>query len=459
MSAGPAVSMLGVIDPATGERFTEVPLCSEAELDAAFAAAADAFPAWAADEDERRRLLRELADVIPAHADELTELLVSESGKPAPVAAIEVQSARAWLEWLADVDIPAEVIADDDAARIEMVRRPHGVVAAIAPWNFPISMLVVKAGPALRAGNTVVAKPSPFTPLSSLRLGEIMKDVLPDGVLDVVVGDDDLGEAMVRHPVPRKVSFTGSIAAGKAVAGAAAPDLKRVTLELGGNDAAILLDDVDVESMVPAVLARAYFNAGQTCAIPKRIYAPAQRFDEIVDAFAAAAEAITLGVDMGSLSTKPQFDRVCALVRDAIDAGGKAVTGGAPAGEGFYFQPTIFTSLDDDQQLVAEEQFGPALPILPYRSVDDAVARANDTMYGLCGSVWGADLDRAREVARRLECGVSYVNSHGVHRPTLPIPGAKWSGLGAEHGMEGLLEYTQPRVLFAPSSTIDTALE
>jgi acyl-CoA reductase-like NAD-dependent aldehyde dehydrogenase len=463
MSATTDPKTLGVVNPATGRQFTEVPVCTPGELDAAFAAAAAAFPAWAADEDERRRLLRQLAVAIPAAGDELVELLVSESGKPAKLAATEVRAAETWLNWLADVDIPRELIADDAVARIEIARRPIGVVAAIVPWNFPISMMTVKLAPALRAGNTVVAKPSPFTPLSALRVGEIMREVLPEGVFQVVVGDDDLGAAMTQHPVPRKVTFTGSIASGKAVAAAAGADLKRATLELGGNDAAILLDDIDVAAIVPAVATRAFFNTGQTCAIPKRIFAPARIFDEVVDAFAAAADATKLGTgpdaDMGPLSTLPQYERIQELTAEALGDGATAVTGGGPLdGDGYWFAPTIVTNARSGQRLVDEEQFGPVLPILPYESVDEALRIANDTMFGLCGSVWGADVERAREVAARLECGVAYVNAHGVHRPNMPMGGAKWSGLGAEHGMAGLLEFTDRQVLFQAPGPINTAL-
>jgi acyl-CoA reductase-like NAD-dependent aldehyde dehydrogenase len=263
--------------------------------------------------------------------------------------------------------------------------------------------------------------------------------------------------------VPRKVSFTGSISAGKSVAAAAGADLKRVTLELGGNDAAILLDDIDIDAIVPAVFARAFFNTGQTCAIPKRIYAPAPIYDQVVDAFVACAERVKLGTgpdaEMGPLSTKPQYERVCELVAEAISDGAMAVVGGGPIeGEGFWFQPTIFTGARDEQRIVAQEQFGPALPILRYETIDEALRRANATMYGLCGSVWGTDLERARAIASRLECGVAYVNSHGVHRPSAPVAGIKWSGVGAEHGLEGLLEFTDPQIMFQTRVPVATAI-
>jgi acyl-CoA reductase-like NAD-dependent aldehyde dehydrogenase len=451
--------VLEVINPATGQTIAEVPECTAAELDQAFADAAAAQRAWAGDETRRRRALRELAKAIPAAADELASLLSSESGKPASLARMEAVAARMWLEWLAEVEIPTELIADDEKARIKMQHRPLGVVAAITPWNFPISSLVCKIGPALRAGNTVVAKSSPFTPLAARRLGEIMAGVLPPGVVQVIAGGDRVGELMVRHPVPRKVSFTGSISAGKAVATTAGADLKRLTLELGGNDAAILLDDIEINAIVPAVLQRAFFNAGQTCAIPKRIYAPAAIYDDVLAAFAAGAEAIELGTDMGPLSTRPQYERICALVSEAIAGGATPVAGGGPVDDGgYWFEPTVLTGARDEGRIVAEEQFGPVVPILRYDSLDEAVERANATMYGLCGSVWGTDTDRAREVAQRLECGVAYVNSHGVHRPSAPVLGSKWSGLGVEHGVAGLLEFTQPQVVFEAAAPVSGAI-
>ncbi|HTX07888.1 MAG TPA: aldehyde dehydrogenase family protein [Solirubrobacteraceae bacterium] len=456
-------AVLEVINPATGRCIAEVPECTPAELDEAFATAAAAQPAWAADEASRRALLRDLAQAIPAAADELVPLLSSETGKPSALPEQEVMAARMWLDWLAGVEIPTELLADDAQARIEVQRRPLGVVAAITPWNFPISSLVCKIGPALRAGNTVVAKSSPFTPLAARKLGEVMNEILPPGVVQIIAGGDHLGELMSRHPVPRKVSFTGSISAGKAVAASAGRDLKRVTLELGGNDAAILLDDVDIDTIVPAVLARAFFNTGQTCAIPKRIYAPAAIYDEVVDAFGAAADAIKLGTgpdaQMGPLSTRPQFERVCELVAETIAAGASAIAGGGPVeGDGFWFQPTILTGTRDEQRIVAQEQFGPALPILRYDSIEEALSRANATMYGLCGSVWGADTARARDVAVGLECGVAYVNSHGVHRPSSPMLGSKWSGVGVEHGVAGLLEFTERQVVFEAPAPISVAI-
>jgi acyl-CoA reductase-like NAD-dependent aldehyde dehydrogenase len=444
-------TVFGVVDPSTGEVFAEAPDCSPEQLDAAFAAAAAASTAWAADDAGRRAALLELADRIEAARPELGAILSAETGKPTPLAERETQSGAAWLRHFAGVEIPRTVLQDDDNALIEVAYKPLGVVAAIVPWNFPLSsVLTGKLAPALRAGNTVVVKPSPFTPLATLRLGEILAEILPPGVVNVVTGGDELGVAITRHPVPRKVAFTGSIEAGKAVASAAGADLKRVTLELGGNDAAVLLDDVEPRAVARAVLSRAFYNVGQTCAVPKRIYAPAGLFDEIVSAFADEAAGYVLGTDLGPLSTRPQYERVCELVAEALAGGATAVTGGRPVdGPGFFFEPTIVTGATDDMRIVAEEQFGPALPILPYDDVDEAIERANATMYGLCGSVWSSDFGRARETATRLECGVTYVNSHGIHQPSIPMRGTKWSGVGVEHGLEGLLELTEKQVVYA----------
>jgi acyl-CoA reductase-like NAD-dependent aldehyde dehydrogenase len=299
-----------------------------------------------------------------------------------------------------------------------------------------------------------VLKPSPFTPLAVLRLGEILNQLLPAGVVSVVSGDDALGAAMASHPLVRKISFTGSIAAGKQVALAAAGDLKRLTLELGGNDAAILLDDVDLLTAVPALFGAAIFNTGQVCAIPKRIFVPDRIYHDAVDAFATAAEAITLGAgdagQMGPLSTRPQFDRVSRLVAAAIADGAEAVTGGAALDRpGYFFPPTVLTGVREGQAVVDEEQFGPVLPIMGYSDLDEAVERANGTMYGLCGSVWSGDPEAAAAVAERLDCGVAYINAHGDLPPQMPFFGAKWSGLGVENGLDGLLDFTQAQVVYA----------
>jgi acyl-CoA reductase-like NAD-dependent aldehyde dehydrogenase len=448
-----------VVDPALGTVTAQAPDCTPEQLDRAVVAAARAQREWRADEDGRRKAMLALADAIVAAAEELSLTLSRETGKPLAVAGAEPAICAAWLQYYAGLQIPRELLQDDGNARIELAQRPLGVVAAITPWNFPLGLAMWKIAPALLAGNTVVLKPSPFTPLASLLLGEISQPVLPPGVLNVVTGGDRLGADLVAHAVPRKVTFTGSVAGGKSVAVSAAADLKRVTLELGGNDAAILLPDADLASAVPALAGTAFFNTGQACALPKRIFAPGQLYDEVVEAFAAAAAAITVGppsdpaAQLGPLSTRPQFERVKGLAEDAVRRGGRVAAGGHPGpGPGFFFEPTIIADVADSAPLVAEEQFGPVLPILRYTTVDEAVERANDTTFGLCGSAWGTDLDRAMAVAERLECGTTFVNTHADLLPTIPFGGSKWSGLGHENGLAGLLAFTEPQVVHLKKS-------
>lgn len=443
-----------VVDPATGRSAGRAPDCTVAQLGAAIEAADVAGRGWRSDEAARRQAMLALADALLAASDELTSTLVSETGKPLPIAAAEPVICATWLQVFAGMEIPRRVLQDDDTALIEVAHRPLGVVGAITPWNFPLGLAMWKIAPALLAGNTVVLKPSPFTPLSSLVMGRIMGEVLPPGVVNTVSGGVELGRTLVSNPIPRKITFTGSVAGGKNVATTAAADLKRVTLELGGNDAAILLPGVDVAAATRGVLTKAFFNTGQACALPKRVYVPDAIYEETVEAFAAAASAVVVGdpraegTQMGPLSTRPQYERVSALAAEAVAKGGRVVAGGSPVdGPGFFFQPTIVADVEEGLALVDEEQFGPVLPILRYSEVDDAVRRANDTMFGLCGSVWGPDEAAARAVAERLECGTTFVNTHADLLPTVPFGGAKWSGVGVENGVDGLLAFTEQQVV------------
>jgi acyl-CoA reductase-like NAD-dependent aldehyde dehydrogenase len=331
-----------------------------------------------------------------------------------------------------------------------VVRRPLGVVAAITPWNFPLTLAFWKIAPALLAGNTMVLKPSPFTPLSTLKVAELLRDVLPPGVLNVVSGGDELGAWMTSHPMPRKISFTGSIETGKKVAASAAPDLKRVTLELGGNDPAIVLDDADPATVAKAIFAGAFNNNGQVCSAIKRVYVPEALYDDVVDALAVHAKAVKVGdgtdpeSKLGPINNAPQFERVKELVADAISQGARAVTGGhAMDRPGYFFEPTILAGLSDGTRIVDEEQFGPALPVISYRDLGDAVDRANATHFGLSGSVWSADPDRAASVAAELECGTAWINTHLALSPQQPFGGFKWSGVGVENGPWGLAEFTE----------------
>jgi len=452
--ARPGSSTVGVINPAKGTAFTEVPNCTRAELDEAMAAAQKAFPAWSRDEAKRREVLNACAAAIQENVGRLAPLLTQEQGKPLPKAMEEIMGTSIWFQYTASLEIPTEVLQDDDARRVEIRRKPLGVVAAITPWNFPLILASWKIAPALLAGNTVVIKPSPYTPLTTVVLGEILRDVVPAGVLNVVSGGDELGSWMTSHPVPRKISFTGSVATGKKVAAAAAQDLKRVTLELGGNDAAILLPDIEPKEVAQKVFWGAFENNGQICSAIKRVYVHEKQYKSVVAELTALAKSVKVGdgmedgTQLGPINNEPQFKRVTELVEDAKRAGARIETGGHRLGnEGYFYAPTIVSDIKQGTRLVDEEQFGPALPVIAYKDVEEAVALANGTNYGLSGSVWSSDPKKGAEIAGRLESGTAWVNQHLAIAPNLPFGGAKWSGIGVENGPWGLLGFTEIQVV------------
>jgi acyl-CoA reductase-like NAD-dependent aldehyde dehydrogenase len=443
-----------VINPATEELYGTAREYAPADLDRVVAAARAAQVEWARDESVRRETLKRAAAAVAGAADVIAPILTAEHGRPLNQAVHEILGASVWLDYFADLELESSVIQDDEVARVEVVRRPLGVVAAITPWNYPLLLACWKLAPALRAGNTVVLKPSPYTPLSTLEMASVLASVLPEGVLNVVTGGDHLGARLVAHPAVSKVSFTGSIEAGRRVASSAAGDLKRVTLELGGNDAAIVLDDADPAVVAQSIFDAAFMNNGQVCSAIKRVYAPESLHDDLVAALADCAGAANVGdptheaTTLGPINNRAQFTRVKGLVADAIDRGGVAVAGGAALERpGYFFAPTIITGVAEGTALVDEEQFGPALPVMSYRNVDEAVERANGTHFGLSGSVWSSDADRAASVAARLECGTAWANAHLALAPHQPFGGFKWSGIGVENGPWGLESFSQLQVL------------
>ena len=448
-----------VLNPATEEVVAQCPRASAAQVDEAVAAARRAFPAWSATSDsERSAMVHAIADKIEAHGEELAQLLTLEQGKPVSGfagmgAGWEIGGTLAWCHATADLELPVEVIQDNDEARIEVHRKPLGVVGSITPWNFPLMIAIWHVMPALRTGNTVVIKPSEYTPLTTLRAVELINDLLPPGVLNIVTGDGSVGAAMSAHSDINKMVFTGSTATGKKIMASAAGTLKRVTLELGGNDAAIVLADTNVEEAAPKIFATAMLNNGQTCAALKRLYVHEDIYDDMCQALAAIAGSVTTGdgsgdVDFGPIQNKMQFDRVCELAREARDSGAKFLTGGEVTAERGYFYPvTIVADIPDDTRLVQEEPFGPILPILKFNDVEDALRRANDNSNGLGGSVWSSDVALASELAARLECGTAWVNGHAMIQPDAPFGGVKESGVGVEFGRYGLEEYTSIQTL------------
>ncbi|MEC4590076.1 aldehyde dehydrogenase family protein [Nitrospirillum amazonense] len=444
-----------VIDPATGEPFEAAPDASEAHLDLAVAAARAAFLSWRqVDAAARRAAMRAFADAIRAETEALAALLTREQGKPLTAARREVAVAADRIEGTAALDIGGGYLREGPQGPVRLDYVPMGVVGVIAPWNAPLILAMQMVAQALAAGNAVVVKPSPFTPLATLRLGEIAARALPAGLVNTLSGGDALGRWMTTHPGIDKIAFIGSTATGKKVMASAAATLKRVSLELGGNDAAIVLDDVDVAAIVPRLFTSAFVNSGQLCMAVKRVYAQAAIADALAEALAAEARRMRLGngleadIDLGPVQNRPQFDKVLAILQDARARGGRILAGGGALDRpGYFIAPTIVTGLAEGARLVDEEQFGPVLPILTVDTEEEAVARANATRFGLGASVWSGDQARAEAVARQLEAGTVWINGHGGATPDLPFGGFKESGIGRGMGVAGLRSYAEIRVV------------
>ncbi|HSZ50831.1 MAG TPA: aldehyde dehydrogenase family protein [Caulobacteraceae bacterium] len=445
---------MNVINPATEQVVSACPRASKEQLNAAVAAAKDAFPAWSRTPiDERKAVIAKIADVIQANASELARLLTQEQGKPIGDATMEVYGAAAFFRYFTSLDLPVKVIEDSPAKRVEARRKPLGVIAAIVPWNFPLILMAFKVPAALLAGNTVVLKPAATTPLATLRLGELIQDVVPPGVVNVIADANDLGGELTAHPDVRKVSFTGSTPTGKKVMAGAADALKRVTLELGGNDAAIVLGDVDPKAAAPKIFRGAFQNNGQVCIAVKRVYAHDSIYDELCAELARLADEAVIGdglqqgVQMGPLQNKMQFEKVKELLEDARKHG-KVIAGGVvPDQPGYFIRPTIVRDIADGTRIVDEEQFGPVLPVIRFSEAGDALTRANASPWGLGGSVWSNDAERAHALAEQMDSGTVWINHHGDLAPNIPFGGAKQSGVGVELGEEGLAEFTQLQVI------------
>jgi len=443
-------------NPATGEVIGDAAAGDSTNLDSAVAAATAAFDSWRlTSELARRDACRAVAKVCQDHAGELSKLLTLEQGKPLKGlgSEFELGGCAAWAGATADMSLPAKVLQDNESGRVEVHRVPIGVVGSITPWNWPLMIAIWHLVPAIRTGNTVVIKPSPFTPLSTLRLVELINEVLPAGVVNVISGGDELGAALSRHPAVRKMVFTGSTATGRKVMESAAASLKHLTLELGGNDAGIVLPGTDPKAIAERLFWGAFINSGQTCGALKRLYVHDSIYSAICDALVDIAKNVKMGDGMdvtnvlGPIQNERQFKRVIALVDEARAAGATILTGGRPAGRGYFYPVTLVADIKEGTRLVDEEQFGPVLPIIRYTDVDDAVRRANGTEYGLDASVWGHSRAAAERVAQQLEAGTVWINKHAEIAPHIPMGGIKSSGIGVEFGEEGLAAYTTIKVI------------
>jgi acyl-CoA reductase-like NAD-dependent aldehyde dehydrogenase len=448
-----------VLNPANGEAFATAPSASALQLDQAIAAASRAFADWRNTPfADRRAVVLKIIDLIRANQDELARLLTLEQGKPLAAAAAEVAATADYFTWFSTLSLDTEVRQDNAIRYVEVRREALGVVAVIVPWNFPLLLTAFKLPAALLAGNTVVLKPAPTTPLATLHLGRLIAQVVPPGVVNILSGGDELGPALTSHPMIRKVSFTGSTSTGKKVMASAAQHLARVTLELGGNDPAIVVDDVDLPSTVKGIFASAFGNSGQVCRAIKRVYVPRGIYKSFCDALGELAAASVVGdgmregVQFGPVQNATQFARLKELYIDAQRHGTVLPGGGPIGGAGYFFRPTIVKDIAHDSRIVREEQFGPILPVVAYDQLDEAIVMANDSEYGLAASIWSADSQAALRIATQIDAGTVWINKHVDRTPDLPIAGARQSGIGVELGIEGLHEFTQFKVINATSA-------
>ncbi len=452
-----------VINPATGTPFATVSDCSKDDVNQAVAAARAAFLPWSQlSYDERAEYLMKLAKVLEDNMPELMQLLTQETGKPMGGlngigSGMEVGGAIGWTQYTSTLRLEPEILQDGDGMRLEAHYKPLGVVASITPWNWPLMIAIWHIMPALLSGNTVVIKPSPFTPVATARFVALANQVLPAGVLNLVLGGPEIGATLTSHADVNKIIFTGSTATGRKIMETASATLKRLTLELGGNDAGIVLPDADVDSIANALFTNCFHNNGQTCAALKRLYVHDSLYDAVVSKLVEMANMVKVGngledgTELGPLQNINQLNIVKDLAKAAIEEGGTVVAGGKPIdGPGYFFEPTLVTGLTNGNRLVDEEQFGPIVPIIRYTDIDEVISLANQNSNGLGGSFWTSNIAKASELATRLECGSVWINDHGAVKPNAPFGGIKQSGMGVEFGEHGLREYTSLQTLHIP---------
>lgn len=448
-----ANATFSVLNPATEEVIAECPNASTEQVNEAIHSAKQALKVWQKDEGLRRRCLKQAAAALSKHRDEIAKLLTQEQGKPLAKAEAEVAWGISSFEEMAKFEIPVTVLEETPESKVAVYRRPIGVVAVITPWNFPFGIATKMAAPLL-LGNTVIVKPSPYTPLTTLLMGEILKDIFPAAVLNIVGGDNAVGSMITEHPDVRMIAFTGSVPTGINIAKVAANDLKRVSLELGGNDPAIVLKDADPKKIAEKVFWGAFSNSGQVCIAIKRLYLPKNLFNPMIDELIQLAKTTKIGngldagIAMGPLNNKMQLDKVKALVADAKQSNAEILVGDEGLeGPGYFYKPTLLTNVTEDIDIVRKEQFGPALPILSYDDEDEVIERANNTMMGLSASVWSDDLDKATHVAAQLQSGNARVNNVFESHALSPFGGFKHSGLGREGGDWSIAAFSEVQTM------------
>lgn len=443
------------INPATEEAICDYPLGTREHLDAAVGAARRAFPAWSGTPlAQRQQMVSRLSDLIEEHQEAFIRLLITEQGKGRAAAQWEIGGSIHWFREIAKQALPDDVIQQQGEDQVITRHTPIGVVGGITPWNFPLLLAVWKIAPALVAGNTMVLKPSPYTPLCTLWFGELAQSVLPAGVLNIVSGDNNVGQWMTEHPGIGKIAFTGSTETGRKVMQSAASNLKRLTLELGGNDPAIVLPDVDPKKIAKDLFWASFANSAQFCVACKRLYIHEDVYDDVARELVAYAKTVRIGngadegVELGPLQNRMQYDKVRNLLQDCRDRDLRFLLGGEALSQPGYFIPvTLIDNPPENARCVTEEAFGPVLPLLKYRDIDDVVARANATSYGLAASVWGRDTVRAEAIAERIEAGTVWINHVHAFSPDIAFGGHKQSGIGIENSLHGLAEYTNTQTL------------
>jgi len=445
-----------VVNPATEQTITAAPDADRAAVDATLSAAVRAAPAWAkVSVSERASRVRDFANRVEAQQETLSQLLVLEQGKPLASARAELAESLDYLRQLPDLaEEKLQFSCVDEATGTRVLRRPLGVVAGITAWNYPVQLACSKLAMAVLTGNATVIKPSPYTPLTTLALGEISRDVFPAGVVSVLSGHDPLGEWITAHSSVSKIGFTGSTRTGCAIAKSTADRLMRLTLELGGNDAAIVLPDANIEETAKGIITSALENTGQLCNAVKRVFVHESIKSDLTDAMVDLASSLVVGngmnesTDLGPIQNRMQFERLQGLRQSVLQEGGTFHCGEQGlSGPGFFMSPAIVSGLSDASRLVSEEQFGPLVPVLGYDDVDQAMARANASLFGLGASVWTSDVDKGLGLAEQFEAGSVWINHHSALSPDYPSGGHKLSGLGVEYGVHGLEEYTQHQVI------------
>jgi phenylacetaldehyde dehydrogenase len=455
-------------NPATGKVLANVAEGDREDIDRAVKAARAAFEAgpWSKmSPAQRGKLIWKLADLIEKHKEEFAQMESLDNGKPLTIARVAdvpltVETFRYYAGWATKIEgntIPL-TLAEPLKYLAYTVREPVGVVGQIIPWNFPLLMAAWKLGPALAAGCTVVLKPAEQTPLSSLRLGELIQEAgFPDGVVNIVPGyGETAGAALAAHPDVDKVAFTGSTEVGRLILQAAAGNLKKVSLELGGKSPNVVLGDADLDSAIPGAASAIFFNHGQCCCAGSRLFVEEKIFDKVVEGIAGAAEKIRVkpgfdpDSDMGPLVSEEQLNRVCGYLESGVREGAKPVTGGSRIGnEGYFVKPTVLVNTNDKMKVVREEIFGPVVAAIPFRDASEIVARANDTVYGLAAGVWSRDIKKANIMASKLRAGTVWINCYNVFDPALPFGGYKQSGWGREMGHDVLEHYTEVKSVCA----------